>query len=85
MLLYVRFSNFCATFRDRRPGTLDVHPSQNALVLNYELEVQILGGDETVLYGEKTVSYLLYLIFIRYINFIFVFIEPKEDNRVTYA
>lgn len=43
-------------YRDRRPGTLDVHPTQNALVLNYELEVQILGGDEVVLYGEKTVS-----------------------------
>ncbi|KAK9720460.1 hypothetical protein QE152_g22020 [Popillia japonica] len=39
---------------DRRPGTLDVHPSLNALVLNYELEVQILGDNENVLFGEKT-------------------------------
>lgn len=42
--------------RDRRPGTLDVHPTLNALVLNYELEVQILGDNENILFGEKTVS-----------------------------
>ncbi|XP_017772708.1 PREDICTED: kinesin-associated protein 3 [Nicrophorus vespilloides] len=38
---------------DRRPGTLDVHPILNAIVLNYELEVQILGQNESILYGEK--------------------------------
>ncbi|KAF2899927.1 hypothetical protein ILUMI_06266 [Ignelater luminosus] len=38
---------------DRKPGTLDVHPTLNAIVLNYELEVQILGDNENVLYGEK--------------------------------
>lgn len=38
---------------DRRPGTIDVHPTMNALVLNYELEVQILGDNDRVLYGEK--------------------------------
>lgn len=52
--------NFCKIiiifFSDRRPGTLDVHPTLNALVLNYELEVQILGDNENVLFGEKTVS-----------------------------
>ncbi|XP_025833909.1 kinesin-associated protein 3 isoform X2 [Agrilus planipennis] len=38
---------------DRRPGTLDVHPTLNAIVLNYELEVQILGDNENIIYGEK--------------------------------
>ncbi|XP_022902921.2 kinesin-associated protein 3 [Onthophagus taurus] len=38
---------------DRKPGTLDVHPTLNALILNYDLEVQILGNNESVLYGEK--------------------------------
>lgn len=43
--------------RDRRPGTLDVHPTCNALILNYELEVSVLGERENVLYGEKAVSH----------------------------
>lgn len=38
---------------NRKPGTLDVHPTLNAVVLNYELEVEILGDDDSVLYGEK--------------------------------
>lgn len=38
---------------DRKPGTLDVHPTLNAIILNYELEVQILGDNDSVLYGEK--------------------------------
>ncbi|KAJ3650752.1 hypothetical protein Zmor_016832 [Zophobas morio] len=38
---------------ERKPGTLDVHPSLNAIVLNYEIDVQILGAKENVIYGEK--------------------------------
>ncbi|KAK4880125.1 hypothetical protein RN001_008271 [Aquatica leii] len=38
---------------NRRPGTLDVHPSLNAIVLNYELEVEILGDEDNIIYGEK--------------------------------
>ncbi|KAF5307810.1 hypothetical protein FQR65_LT06682 [Abscondita terminalis] len=38
---------------NRRPGTLDVHSTLNALVLNYELEVEILGEDDNVIYGEN--------------------------------
>jgi hypothetical protein len=38
---------------ERKPGTLDVHPTLNAIVLNYEIEVQILGAKEHVIYGEK--------------------------------
>ncbi|KAF5288020.1 hypothetical protein FQA39_LY15549 [Lamprigera yunnana] len=38
---------------NRRPGTLDVHSTLNAIVLNYELEVEILGEDDNVIYGEK--------------------------------
>jgi hypothetical protein len=38
---------------ERKPGTLDVHPTLNAIVLNYEIEVQILGAKENVIYGEK--------------------------------
>lgn len=47
---------FFYIIRDRRPGTLDVHPTANALILNYELEVSVLGEKENVLYGEKAVS-----------------------------
>ncbi|XP_044268197.1 kinesin-associated protein 3 [Tribolium madens] len=38
---------------ERKPGTLDVHPTLNAIVLNYEIDVQILGAKENVIYGEK--------------------------------
>lgn len=48
--------SFFCIIRDRRPGTLDVHPTANALILNYELEVSVLGEKENVLYGEKAVS-----------------------------
>jgi hypothetical protein len=41
---------------ERKPGTLDVHPTLNAIVLNYEIEVQILGAKEHVIYGEKKVG-----------------------------
>lgn len=41
--------------RERKPGTLDVHPTLNALVLNYEIDVQILGAKENVLYEENKV------------------------------
>ncbi|XP_044750757.1 kinesin-associated protein 3 [Coccinella septempunctata] len=38
---------------DRRPGTIDVHPNLNAIVLNYEIEVNIVGARDIVLHSEK--------------------------------
>ncbi|KAL3282488.1 hypothetical protein HHI36_005671 [Cryptolaemus montrouzieri] len=38
---------------DRRPGTIDVHPNLNAIVLNYEIEVSIVGARDIVLHSEK--------------------------------
>lgn len=55
-LAVCRETRVSVEFRDRRPGTLDVHPTANALILNYELEVTVLGEKEHVLYGEKAVS-----------------------------
>lgn len=39
--------------RERKPGSLDVHPNLDGIVLNYEIDVQILGNKDQVLYGEK--------------------------------
>ncbi|XP_049821988.1 kinesin-associated protein 3 isoform X4 [Aethina tumida] len=38
---------------ERKPGSIDVHPSLEAIVLNYEIDVQILGNKDTSIYGEK--------------------------------
>lgn len=53
-------------FRERRPGSIDVHPNADAIVLNYEIDVQILGPKENVIYGEKKVW--LYIQNINKIN-----------------
>ncbi|KAJ8920653.1 hypothetical protein NQ315_004792 [Exocentrus adspersus] len=38
---------------ERKPGSIDVHPNIDAIVLNYEIDVQILGPKENVIHGEK--------------------------------
>ncbi|KAJ8955591.1 hypothetical protein NQ318_001421 [Aromia moschata] len=38
---------------ERKPGSMDVHPNIDAIVLNYEMDVQILGPKENVIHGEK--------------------------------
>ncbi|XP_066251410.1 kinesin-associated protein 3 [Euwallacea similis] len=38
---------------ERKPGSLDVHPNIDAIVLNYDIDVQILGPKDNPLYGEK--------------------------------
>lgn len=38
---------------ERRPGSIDVHQNLNAIVLNYEIEVDILGSKDAVLFSEK--------------------------------
>nr|XP_023025622.1 kinesin-associated protein 3 isoform X1 [Leptinotarsa decemlineata] len=38
---------------ERKPGSIDVHPNFDAIVLNYELDVQILASKENAIYGEK--------------------------------
>ncbi|XP_018577542.1 kinesin-associated protein 3 isoform X2 [Anoplophora glabripennis] len=38
---------------ERKPGSIDVHPNIDAIVLNYEIDVHILGPKENVIHGEK--------------------------------
>ncbi|KAJ8971891.1 hypothetical protein NQ314_000504 [Rhamnusium bicolor] len=38
---------------ERKPGSIDVHPNIDAIVLNYEIDVQILGPKENAIHGEK--------------------------------
>ncbi|XP_050309550.1 kinesin-associated protein 3 [Anthonomus grandis grandis] len=38
---------------ERKPGSLDVHPHYDAIILNYEVNVQILGPNDNPLHGEK--------------------------------
>ncbi|XP_060518979.1 kinesin-associated protein 3 isoform X2 [Cylas formicarius] len=38
---------------ERKPGSLDVHPTMDAMILSYEIEVQILGAKENIIHGEK--------------------------------
>ena len=40
-------------FRKVKGGTIDVHPNQNALVVNYELEAVILGEMGEPMMGER--------------------------------
>nr|CAH7749402.1 unnamed protein product [Callosobruchus chinensis] len=38
---------------ERKPGSIDVHPNIDAIVLSYEIDVQILGPKEDIIHGEK--------------------------------
>ncbi|KAL1490398.1 hypothetical protein ABEB36_013103 [Hypothenemus hampei] len=38
---------------ERKPGPIDVHPNIDALVLTYDIDVQILGPKDNSLHGEK--------------------------------
>lgn len=38
---------------ERKPGSIDVHPNLDAVVLSYDVDVQILGAKENPLHGEK--------------------------------
>lgn len=49
-------NQFCNDCSERKPGSIDVHPSLEAIVLNYEIDVQILGNKDTSIYGEKQAS-----------------------------
>lgn len=49
-----KFDTICS---ERRPGSIDVHPNCDAIVLNYEIDVQILGPKENIIHGEKKVCF----------------------------
>ena len=63
-------------FRKVKVGNLDVHPTEKAIVINYELEATILGQLGDPMLGDKKVnvifvlsldyldSFLSYLLFI---------------------
>ncbi|XP_076255125.1 kinesin associated protein 3 isoform X2 [Rhynchophorus ferrugineus] len=38
---------------ERKPGSIDVHPNIDAIILSYDIDVQILGAKENPLHGEK--------------------------------
>ncbi|CAH1133621.1 unnamed protein product [Ceutorhynchus assimilis] len=38
---------------ERKPGPIDVHPNCDAIILSYDIEVQILGPNDSPLHGEK--------------------------------
>lgn len=38
---------------ERKPGSIDVHPNIDGLVLSYDVDVHILGAKENPLHGEK--------------------------------
>lgn len=50
---------FLAILSERRPGSIDVHPNIDAIVLNYDIDVQILGTKENFIHGEKKVCMLV--------------------------
>lgn len=45
-------------FRKVRSGTLDVHPTEKALVVNYDVEALILGELGDPMLGDRKVRYL---------------------------
>ncbi|CAH0558068.1 unnamed protein product [Brassicogethes aeneus] len=45
---------FRAVNRERKPGTIDVHPNIDAIVLNYEVDVHIFDNKDKSIYGEKS-------------------------------
>lgn len=49
--LFIEVQNF----RERRPGSIDVDPNFDAIVLSYEIDVQILGPMENTIHSEKKV------------------------------
>lgn len=48
---------FCI-FRKVRSGTLDVHPTEKALVVNYDVEALILGELGDPMLGDRKVRFL---------------------------
>jgi len=47
------------TFRKVRSGTLDVHPTEKALVVNYDVEALILGELGDPMLGDRKVRFFL--------------------------
>jgi len=48
-----------STFRKVRSGTLDVHPTEKALVVNYDVEALILGELGDPMLGDRKVRFFL--------------------------
>jgi hypothetical protein len=56
--------------RKIRSRSIDVHPTEKALVVNYELEALILGDLGDPLLGDRKVSKLLLVKFINVVKFL---------------
>lgn len=48
--------DFYFTCRKVKSGSIDVHPTQKALIVHYELEAYILGKSGDPMHGDKKVS-----------------------------
>ena len=51
--LWYWYSDLFALFRKVKGGSIDVHPTEKALVVNYELEATILGELGDPMLGER--------------------------------
>lgn len=50
---------FIFIFRKVRSGTLDVHPTEKALVVNYDVEALILGELGDPMLGDRKVCFFM--------------------------
>ena len=44
---------YCTCYRKVKGGSIDVHPTEKALIVNYELEATILGEMGDPMLGER--------------------------------
>lgn len=51
----LRLNNWIFYFRKIRSGSLDVHPTEKALVVNYDVEALILGELGDPMLGDRKV------------------------------
>lgn len=75
-LIYCHLTNFLGgAYRKIKVGSLDVHPVEKALVVNYELEATILGQLGDPMLGDKKVRDLIALI-VTYFPYCVVSFSP---------
>ena len=61
------FIYFCC--RKIRSGTLDVHPTEKALVVNYDVEALILGELGDPMLGDRKVENIIFILRYYLYNF----------------
>lgn len=61
LINYFCLINYLCCWRKVRSGTLDVHPTEKALVVNYDVEALILGELGDPMLGDRKVNFSLLL------------------------